>query len=239
MLNYVVIDAFNFILIAASAALKNLDNPDLSYHITSTMIQKLKGLYNGAEFYACWDEYGGTQFRKEIDPSYKEGRSTLAVVSVEEVKEFKNLFEMYGVTNVSIESTEADDTIYCLCKVLKEKHPSSNITIISRDKDLVQVVQSGYANQIYDYTKKKYVEIPWYDIVLYKSLVGDTSDKLLGVRGIGPKTAVKILSEYLNEGKLNLTEEQKEQFDRCRKIVDASLHPRLQENLTKLRNEIV
>ena len=33
--------------------------------------------------------------------------------------------------------------------------------------------------------------------------------------------------------------EQKEQFDRCRKIVDATLHPRLQENLTKLRNEIV
>ena len=238
MKKVVVIDAFNFILIAAAAAFKHPEDSELYYHITSTMIMKLKKMFYNSEFYACWDEWGGTQFRKDIDENYKKGRTTINMLKPSEVAELKELFTSYGIKNISCPETEADDVIFCLCKILKEKGPT-DITIITRDRDLIQVVQKGYANRIYDYVRKTYIEIPWYDIVLYKSLVGDSSDHLIGVRGIGPKNAVKIITEYNNTGTLKLTEEQKEQFEKSRKIIDATLHPRLEENLTKLRNEFV
>lgn len=231
----VVIDAFNFVLIGVGASAKaNFEY----YPIIFSMLTKLKGMFNNTDFYACWDEYGGTQFRKDIDENYKKGRSTLKFIKPEEIEELKSLFSTFDIKNISCKETEADDTIYCLCRILREKNVA-DITIISRDKDLIQVVQKGFANRIFDYVKKKYMEIPWYDIVLYKALAGDSSDHLIGVRGIGSKAASKIIAEYFTSNKLNLTEDQKTQFDRCRRIVDASLHPRLEENLTKLRNELI
>ena len=118
---------------------------------------------------------------------------------------------------------------------MKERDPRSMIEIISRDKDLLQVVQAGYADSVFDYTKKASIPIPQYSVVMYKSLVGDPSDNIKGVTGIGKKKAEKLLSEYIVTGKLDLTESQLEEFNECRSIIDSSLHPRFEENLTKLK----
>lgn len=238
MKNFLIIDAFNFVLIAAGASIKYGNKMmDIFDSIILTMIQKLFKIFPGYKMYACWDEYGGTQFRKDIDSEYKSNRSN-KFIDFQSIMEMKKVFEVYNIENISLPYTEADDTIFCLCKVLKEKNKNSLIEIISRDKDLIQVVQAGYADSIYDYTKKSNVEIPWYSIVDYKSLVGDSSDKIKGVHGIGKKKAESILIEYMSSGKMNLTESQLEEFNKSKLMVDATLHPSYQENLTKLKDII-
>lgn len=237
MKSFVVIDSFNFVLIAASVAVKSDNFDDVFFSILDKMIDRLQNDHWGSTFFAVWDEAGGTQFRKDIDHHYKDNRVS-KVVEFKTILSVKPLFEMKGIKNISLEKTEADDTIYCLCKILREKYKSGDITIVSRDRDLIQVVQKEYANRLYDYSKKEYIKIPWYPIVEYKALVGDSSDHILGVKGIGKKKASQLLSEYIVTNKLDLTEDQRSQFEKCLLLVDSSLHPRFEENQTKLKEKI-
>ena len=96
---------------------------------------------------------------------------------------------------------------------------------------MIQVVQAGYAEGIYEPVKKSFIDIPSYPITVFKALVGDKSDNIPGVKGIGEAKAKKLIAERLSSGKLALTEDQLEQYERCLKIVDATQHPRFDENL--------
>lgn len=232
---YLVIDAFNFLLIAAGASIKaGPKMMDVFDGLVMKMIQRLSYIFPGYEMIAVWDEFGGTDFRKNINSDYKSNRNS-SFISINEILSMKQMFSTFNIQNISIPFTEADDVIYCLCKVLKERDPQSMIEIISRDKDLLQVVQAGYADSVFDYTKKASIPVPQYSVVMYKSLVGDPSDNIKGVTGIGKKKAERLLSEYIVTGKLDLTESQLEEFNECQSIIDSSLHPRFEENLTKLK----
>ena len=239
-MKYLIIDAYNFVLIAAAVAV-NINNGEYTIGETVTMILKgmLKKLYamfpEVDKTYACWDSYGGTFFRKEIDPNYKSNRDH-KLIDFQVVESCRSILSesVLNCVNITLPETEADDTIFCLCKALREKDSGAEITIVSRDKDLIQTVQAGYANYIFDYSKKKNMEIPWYNITEYKALVGDTSDNLKGVPGIGNKRAIKLISEKIVTGKYDLTPEQYEQYENCLKIVDAKLHPKFEENCTNI-----
>ena len=105
-----------------------------------------------------------------------------------------------------------------------------NVIIISRDRDMIQVVQEGYADGIWDNVKKGYIDIPYYSIVDFKSIVGDKSDGVSGVPRIGEKGAIKVLT-----GLITLTEEQKKIFEECKDIIDIRRNP----NLPKIEEYIV
>lgn len=234
MRKFVLIDVFNFTLIAAFTSLKAEEErrEEVFSSILSSMIIKLKNQFPNATFYACWDSFGGTQFRKEIDPNYKSNRPEKKAIDFKSVVGTKPLYEFYGVKNVILPETEADDVIYVLAKELRSKYPTSYISVISRDHDMIQVVQAKYANEIYDPIKKKTMDIPWYSIVEYKSLVGDSSDNIPGVKGIGPKNAERIIAKTLTTSdiKSQLNEQQFKEYSKCKSIIDAKLHPRLKEN---------
>lgn len=224
----IIIDGNNLTLIAYAASLnsqyKGTEGEKL-FIVLSSMIQSLKKKFSG-DFYVCWDTFGGTSFRKELDSNYKAGRDHDRF-DFEEVEKCKNLYELYGIKSLSIPECEADDAIFVLCKALG----GENI-IISADKDLIQVVQEGYASKLYDPRRGKgEVEIPPYSIVKYKALVGDNSDHISGVVGIGPKKALFIL-----DGSIKLTEEQNRQYEHCINLVDAKRNPKLQENYNFVLN---
>lgn len=219
----IVIDAYNFSLIAAGAS----KDENLFRTVINNMLRSITHRFLGSRFFAVWDSFGGTSFRKEIDGNYKKNRTT-KFIDFEVVNSMKPLFEDYGITNIAIKKNEADDVIYALCKVLSERGETS--TIVSRDKDLIQVVQAGYARNQYDPVKKKDIEVPWYSIVDYKSLVGDTSDNISGVKGIGAKTAIKVL---LNQYALN--EEQKKEFEKSKDIIDITRSPMYESNLNYIQ----
>lgn len=233
MKNFVIIDGNNHLFIGYNAALRDRPNSDedLSnklYHIISIMIQVLKRKFSG-EFYVCWDTAGGTSSRKKLDPSYKSNRDH-SKINFKIMESCKSIYEDYGIKSIGIPHCEADDAIFALSRVLKEKNPQSKITIVSRDHDLIQVVQKGYATEIYDPVKKSVLEIPWYDIVKFKALIGDSSDCISGVRGIGEKSALKILS-----GKVALKEDQKKEYEKCLLLVDAEKNPQYESNYESLK----
>ena len=236
--HYLIIDAFNFLLIAAGASLKS-EEENAFENIAKAMTFKLKKLFPEHDrIYACWDTAGGTDFRKNIsDDQYKSNRiDHPKPIDIKELLKMKKFFEKIGIVNVEIPETEADDVIFVLCRKLRLQDRKNDITIVSRDRDMLQVVQKGYANRLYDYSRKKNVDVPFYDIVTYKSLVGDPADCIPGVKGIGDKGAKKLISDYMVTGNLKLNETQREQYEKCRLLVDATLHPRFQENISYLNS---
>ena len=126
---------------------------------------------------------------------------------------------------MTLSSCEADDAIYVLCKTLKEYSQDNINYVVSRDQDMIQVAQAGYADHIWDPSKKKDMDIPEYSIIDMKALTGDSSDNISGIHGVGPKTALKILA-----GQKQLTEDQMRIFESNKKIIDAKLNPKFKEN---------
>ena len=239
MENFIVIDAFNHVLIAAGAVLRNhkepnwaYDNPeDLAeelYTVLEGMLRKLKKTFTGI-YYACWDSPGATKYRKDLIKDYKAQRAK-GPIPYQTIQKMQAFYELFGVKNIQLPETEADDGIFALCKVLKEQQPQNTIHIISRDHDLIQVVQAGYATEVFDPVAKKPMEIPWYSITEFKALTGDKSDNLTGVPGIGPKLAMSVFS-----GKLKLTEEQQKTYNLMLDVIDARRNPLLDRNIALIK----
>jgi 5'-3' exonuclease len=116
----------------------------------------------------------------------------------------RELSELIGWKNYGIPGMEADDLIGSL---VCEWEGKADITIVTGDKDLLQLLRPGVkiafmkkGYNVYDiYSEERFVEE--YEIaperfVEVKAFTGDTSDGYPGVKGIGPKTALKLVKEY-------------------------------------------
>ena len=165
-------------------------------------MQAFPGIYKGVtgklqrdhpfhEMIFAWEGSGNSiKHRLEIFLEYKQQREHDPTVKVfrELAKELNRAKEWL---NVEVPETEADDVIYALANIYKST--ADNNIVISADHDYIQMVQEGLVSKVYSYPTKSYLKIPDYDIVKYKCLVGDVSDNIPGVRGCGPKTAMKYL----------------------------------------------
>lgn len=218
-----IIDSYNFTLIAYSVA-NNSENPDdMLPVILNRMLRRLNKDFPFYTLYGCWDTPGGTTFRKKLCDSYKANRDN-GKFNFKLVQSMKSVFSDFNIKPIEVPECEADDAIFVLCKVLKEREPDCENIIVTRDKDLLQVVQNKYAEGIWDVTKKAFMDVPAYSIVDFKSLVGDKSDGISGVHMIGEKTAIQVISGFKQ-----LTKEQKKIFESCKDVVDATRHPRFNE----------
>lgn len=104
---------------------------------------------------------------------------------------------------------ECDDVINYLANT---KHKEDNVTIISSDTDFIQSINDK--TQVYNPVRKSFLEKTDYDYVLWKSLVGDKSDNIVGFKGIGDKRAQKILSEQSLLDDFLSVKENKDKFER-------------------------
>jgi DNA polymerase-1 len=197
MKQYILIDGNNYMQIAIFAAKRQAAEDQVLYSmvkILRSMLNKLQQTFGYFSSYVVvWDSKGGSDWRKALDAGYKAGRvqhDDLANLT----DAAKDVFAGQFIHEVAIEQSEADDLLYVVAELLRKTTPCQ-ITIVSRDKDLIQIVQDGYADQIWDCVSKKFLEIPSYSIVDYKALVGDKSDGLRGLEGIGDKRAKKMLAE--------------------------------------------
>ena len=234
-MDYLITDGNNHAFMGASVAMniaKDGNFEDVLYNILTGMVQKIKKTFKGYKCFVCWDSYGGTHFRKELYPEYKATRNP-SWIDFKAVENCKSIYELYGITSITLPQCEGDDAIYALAKELSAKDEDSHIVLFSRDKDLIQVVQAGYADEVYDPHRKSMMTIPNYPVVMLKALAGDSSDNILGVKGIGEKTAIKVIN-----GEKALTESQKAEFERCLKVIDASLNPNLANNCEEIKKYI-
>ncbi len=144
----------------------------------------------------------GPSFRQKIDPNYKAQRPEAPPELKEQLPIAIEWIEKMGLSKLSLENFEADDVIASMVKCAKEQ--GIKVRIVSHDKDLYQLVDDGRVI-LFDPMKKvemdeegvyqKYGIHPR-QFTDYQALIGDSSDNVPGVPGIGPKTAVKLLSQF-------------------------------------------
>jgi len=142
-------------------------------------------------------------FRSELYPEYKANREEPPDDFGPQVQRCLALLEQMRIPILGEEGVEADDVIASLVKKLRAAHPEVNIRIVSRDKDLTQLLGEGV--QMLDPHKDEFVAaadifktegVRPEQVVDILALMGDTVDNVPGVPGIGPKTAAKLILEY-------------------------------------------
>jgi 5'-3' exonuclease len=157
-----------------------------------------------------FDGQASSSSRKNIDPEYKANRNIKRITNWEifddKDDEFQSMTMQMGrlveylqclpLTLISIDKIEADDTI----SYLAQKFGANNkkVTIVSSDKDFLQIVDENI--EVYSpikkktYGKKEIQEelglLPE-NYLIMKALLGDSSDNLTGIKGLGPKTLLK------------------------------------------------
>lgn len=144
-------------------------------------------------------------FRKDLYDQYKANRTAMPDEMIEQLPRLDHLLSTMKVTYLRQPGYEADDIIATLTREAEEA--GWEVVIVTSDKDLMQLVNDK--TTIWN-LKKLSDEGEWYDreavkekmgvyperIVDLLALMGDTSDNVPGVEGVGPKTAVKLLEEY-------------------------------------------
>lgn len=152
----------------------------------------------------CFDT-AKPNFRQSLYAGYQASRPKVSDDLVPQIGEVHEILERSKIQIFELEGYEADDLIGTL-SVEAVKH-DLNVVIVSGDRDLLQLVNHkvkelmpivGLSNTIL-YDSKKVEEkfgVKPSQIVDYKALIGDASDNYPGVAGIGPKTAVTLLTKY-------------------------------------------
>lgn len=153
------------------------------------------------DYVACIFDAKGKTFRDEIYPKYKANRPSMPEDLRTQIEPLHECIEALGVPLLVIPDVEADDVIATLTKKgLEEK---LEIVISTGDKDIAQLIKPNVTiintmtgeNLDTEGVKAKFGVYPD-RMVDYQSLVGDSVDNVPGVDKVGPKTAVKWLSEY-------------------------------------------
>jgi len=148
----------------------------------------------------------GKNFRHDIYSEYKANRSSMPEELVEQIPKLYELLSLMGYPPIIIDGVEADDVIGTLSKKFKNIR---EVKIFSGDKDFAQLVdkKTSIINPInldivdQKAVKKKFGVEPK-NIIDYLALVGDKSDNIPGVPGVGNKTASRLINQYGNVEKI-------------------------------------
>ncbi len=153
----------------------------------------------------CWD-MGSKTFRTEMYDQYKGNRDEPPVELIPQFDLIKEVVTALGVPNVGVTGFEADDCIGTLSRTLPDE-TDADVLILTGDQDILQLVddrvtvaimKKGHGNYAV-YTPESFYEekgIQPLQMIDLKGLMGDPSDNYPGVKGIGEKTALKLLQEH-------------------------------------------
>lgn len=211
-----------------------------------------------------FDGIGGSQRRRKLYPEYKGNRKN--TTSFNRFDEFKDLIDEkesmkrqfsriiqyldnLPVSIITVDNIEADDTIAYLVEYFKQFN--SKITISSSDRDFLQLVSENV--EVWSPIKKvtyvpKTIETEFgflsRNYLIYRTLIGDSSDNIPGVNGIGLKTMIKRFPELIDrelnvEEFINLTEQKMDEFPKVKiytTIMNSIGRIRLNHKLMQLRD---
>ena len=172
----------------------------------SAMLLKIIGELKPNFMVACFDLPGPT-YRHEVYDAYKAGRAKIDDNLVSQLERAKDVFSAFSIPIYSHPGFEADDIIGTIVNDLK-KDKNVEVIIASGDMDALQLVDDKQV-QVYTlkkgindtilYDEKKVTErfgFPPKLLVDYKGLRGDPSDNIIGVKGIGEKTATSLITVF-------------------------------------------
>ena len=170
----------------------------------ASMLVKIFSEQHFADGICCWDAPGKV-FRHDEYPEYKAGRAKTPDLFKEQSPQFRPLMEAFGLVNTELPGYEADDVIGTLATQAAEA--GREVVILTSDRDALQLVSDrismlatgrGVTDTVL-YTPEKVVERYGVGPELmtdFRGFVGDSSDNLPGVPGIGEKTAAQLIQKY-------------------------------------------
>lgn len=169
------------------------------YGFLSMVVKLLKDIQ--PDYVAFCFDRPEPSFRKDIYSEYKANRSEMPSDLIPQVPYIKRLTEAIGIPMFEKPGFEADDIIGSLAQLAK-KH-DLQVVIVSGDKDFAQLIDDRVTmldtmkDKIFDAqeVKTKWGVSPE-QFIDYLALTGDASDNIPGVRGVGPKGAEKLISEF-------------------------------------------
>ena len=248
------IDGLN--LFFRNFAVMNMVNPD-GVHIgglggffrsLGAMIRQI----DPTQVYVVFDGAGSANNRKNINPLYKSGRDLQRITNwdafddkqdeddskVDQMIRVIQYLKTLPVKTVSIDKVEADDIISYLSRIVI-KDPKDKAFIVSSDKDFIQLVSDNVI--VYRPMEKEYYTeqtvIDKYkmspkNFLLHKTLLGDNSDKIKGVKGLGEKGIYKKFPELM-ERDMDL----QDIFSICEaKFKDHVVYARVLQNMNEMEN---
>lgn len=151
------------------------------------------------DYITCIFDLPGATFRKDIYPEYKSNRGAPPDDLTPQFDDIHRAVEALGIKKLAEPGFEADDLIATIATEFKD----CEVVIVTGDKDLMQLVDKRVKvldtmkNVLYgpEEVKAKLGVDPEH-VTDYLGLIGDTSDNIPGIPGVGPKTAVELISEY-------------------------------------------
>ena len=169
-------------------------------HVVLNMLRRLHKDV-AADYSACVFDAKGKTFRDDIYPAYKANRPPMPDDLARQIEPLHEAIRAMGWPLLIVEGVEADDVIGTLSREARER--GMHTVISTGDKDMAQLVNpdvkliNTMSNETLDETGvvNKFGVKPE-RIIDYLALIGDTVDNVPGVEKVGPKTAVKWLSEY-------------------------------------------
>ena len=202
---------------------KKTGEPTNAVYGVATMLARLADEARPQFMAAVYDSKEGSTSRKEIYPEYKANRTAPPDDLIPQFDRIEELVKCMEIPSYRQTGIEADDLIATLTKKWLKGSPKHRVVIVSSDKDLMQLVDDRV--RIWDTMKDKVFEAP--DVVEkfgvepsqirdYLALVGDSSDNIPGVPGVGPKTAADLLNQFKDlDGVLKAAKDKKISGKKC------------------------
>lgn len=164
------------------------------------MIKKLIDQFGPEHMVLVWDSKGKTE-RHEIFPEYKATRQAPPSDLFEQKKHIIEFADLIGLHQLAQSGIEADDLMYSLAKEWEKD--GKNVVVVTSDKDMGQMLNKNIT--MFDTFKDLFIDPEVFEDKLgfspkkapfYFALLGDTSDNIPGVKGIGKKGALELVSEF-------------------------------------------
>ena len=197
-----IIDGSSYLYRGYFAIRQNLTTsrgfPTKAIFNVTNMVLKVLREKDPAYCVVVWDAKGPT-FRHKLYPPYKANRPPMPEDLSIQIPRIKEIIGALGIPQLEVEGVEADDTIATITKGLK----GIKKVIVSGDKDLLQLVDHDCI--IWDPMKDEWIDqktiegkyvLPPARLRDVQALSGDSSDNIPGIKGIGPKKALKLIQEF-------------------------------------------
>ncbi|HOA23135.1 MAG TPA: DNA polymerase I [Aggregatilineales bacterium] len=192
-----------FFAIQASMSTREGEPTNATYGFTRMLLNIING--NDPPDYMAVSFDVGETFRDAMYDAYKATREKMPDALHVQIERIHDVLDAFNIPILEVDGYEADDVLGTLAR--KAQQAGVETFIVTGDKDLLQLVDDGVFVQlpggrtgevtVYDREKvRERMGIEPEQIVDYKALVGDTSDNIPGVPGIGQKTAVQLLNTW-------------------------------------------
>ncbi len=167
----------------------------------TNMLYNIIEKHDGYTHIAVVFDSGGPNFRHNIYPKYKANRKDVDEDLKRQFPMLRDAVRAFGIIGIESYGYEADDMIATYCRLGVERN--IDVTIVTSDKDMMQLVKKGVT--IFDPIKNKLISdeqvvekfgVKPHLVRDILALIGDASDNVPGVKGIGIKTAQELLYEY-------------------------------------------